>query len=547
MPELSFQPGIVIFADDAGKTIHDLLRSEEQLESNILLKNAVGLIYLNEAEGKQVYICKLVEEMEEKSKKIYLLKDAISELKKRLGSHWAGEDGIISSLPPAIYIIGSPSSRFIVDDIRAGDMWDGEIKCLFLCKPSDRIIKEEWDEWKNTWQVFSYDFFGNVSGEIYEEKKESTFKEKVVNALFTALSNIQTSLTGDDISKEIKDKVDGQLATVRKRALWQRDHATGTLNERSVKRYHRTNNTGQRSSLRPLPWIPLAALQEDTFQGEKREAYLKLQNELLQQIETIFQQIEDVQGYDEKWVEVVSKRHHEALKALENEKKLENIWNWLQGVTDEGLKTESEQILGSISIKDYREQLQSGLKTLHKDIEYETQTDSFHTSEALQKKGYRNSNQKTIQTPKVREEELRSKIEEQIYMTPTFHAINSMAAVVALTLAIQVWLFIAAFMGTLVMLLPLVFVLCLIFVIVGCRVYYKKAYIIPLKEKQEQLLSIYTDDLVTKYKKIENDQRITFIEKLQKAVPDISDTNDNSSVVESDDRDLETPTLEKEE
>lgn len=135
--------------------------------------------------------------------------------------------------------------------------------------------------------------------------------------------------------------------------------------------------------------------------------------------------------------------------------------------------------------------------------------------------------------------ELRSKIEEQIYMTPTFRTINSMAVVAALTLAVQVWLFFTALMGALVMLLPLAFVLCLVCVMAGCRLYYKKAYIMPLKEKQEQLLSIYTDDLVARCEKIEYNQRITFIEELQKVLTENLDTNDNSSLVESGVRDLE--------
>ena len=135
----------------------------------------------------------------------------------------------------------------------------------------------------------------------------------------------------------------------------------------------------------------------------------------------------------------------------------------------------------------------------------------------MQAKSRRRS-RNTVDDLRMREKELFSQIKKLIYTTPSPRTFSVMAVVSALTLALPVWLLVSAFAGKQVLLLPLAFVLCLISIAIGCRIYYKKLYITPLRKKQEQILYIYKEELEAKCEETERSQCMALIEKLQSEV-----------------------------
>src|SRR5260221_541131 len=139
MPEMYFQPSIVIFADAAGKAIYDLLCSCGLFgRIHEPLKDAICFIYHDESEGAPIYTCRTAKDEEEQAEKISVLKDAILYLENKISLDKASEDYAIPTTIPTIYIIGTPEARFVVNDLRDKGIWNGDISCLFLCEPDDQ-------------------------------------------------------------------------------------------------------------------------------------------------------------------------------------------------------------------------------------------------------------------------------------------------------------------------------------------------------------------------------------------------------------------------
>lgn len=567
------------------------------------LKDAIGFIYTDESEGEPIYTCRRVKD--EEAEKIPVLKDAILHLQSKLSLEAASIDYTIQMKMSTIYIVGTPETRSIVNDLRDKGIWNGDISCLFLCEPEDqqrvnrhasnvgsdaptpdklesvRVMPPtgEWAVWAHNKQVTFCYFYGDVPRYVYDKWGKSTFEYAAAEALFALIASgiaahprfrelvqsmpdipyqqgtLSTCIVSvprkefreacyakvsallldawlkhiqrraPDQEKSLEEEVNKQLKIIQKKVIRPDVHSKATRQNRIFALYLRETNTRQRSPLELLPWTPLAAYQEDAFQGEQRKNYLELQEVLLQHSRPIFQHVIQVeQGDRDEWVQSVHKRHQEALeaskKAHEMEKgwlsTVEKIWNQLQEAACSDVEIAINDQLstnGLLWTIDFCDQFQSKLEDLFDQIDHEFQTGASREGETQEVNP--NAVYGRSQPKKKGKEELHIEINEQIYMTPSPLTFAFMTVVAALALALPTWLFVSEFTEKLVLLLPLAFVLCPILVAIGCRIYYKKAYITPLRDNQEQMLTIYKHELVAGCEETERAQCIALVEKVQ--------------------------------
>ncbi len=606
MPEIYFQPSIIIFAGTESNKLYNELCSSGQLERIYApLRNGIGVMCHETTESGSIYSCRLLKDEEKLVKRFAsaedgdAIKDAIDYVYGSLSTSAAQEKGfVIVTTIPTIYVIGSPEARHVVSELRERGIWN-DIRCLFIYEPDDHEQKnkqvtdasssdipvpvrventipstKEWSVWAREKQVTFCYFYGDVSRKVYQTWQKPAFQYAAIDALFalitTGITNhpqfrkleetksdvpfqhgtlstcfvsvprreirtachakvsalllhnwfkhIETGATEQEFGTEIEaekhmEKVRG-LVKCAKDFPQRSNQPTGFASLRGV------INGKKPSSLPVLPWMPIVAYQENVYQGEQE--YQELRKQVEQHTKAIFQHVAQEDLDDPEWVANVQKRYQEMLgrgeKVNDSKKQwlstVETLWIKLQEVAIRNLQIEiAGQLVkhGLLWTIAYCKHLQLKLDELGGQIGGEPSALTSQIGDETQQE----KSLPQMQATEISEEKLRSDIEEQIYMTPSFRLFAAMALVAALTLALPLWLFASTFTGKSLLLLFLLFLLCLILIAISCWWYRRNEYIAPRKKKQQDLLDRYYKQLVSDCEDEERTRRKALIEALK--------------------------------